>query len=152
MRYSLNLLTKPILRNKEFNAISPAIYLITGMIFTYILYLDGYFHILVITASVLISCLSDAAAALIGRKYGKHKVRCIGGDIKSIEGFIAGTGSAYLIGLICVGPIYALIGAIIFLILDYFPTLIADNILNPLLIPIGIQLFSILLGFPIGWF
>jgi dolichol kinase len=147
-----NLITKPILRNKDLNAISPAIYLITGIIFTYILFLDGYFHILVITASVLISCLSDAAAALIGRMYGKHKVRCIGGDIKSVEGFIAGTASAYLIGLICVGPIYALVGAIIFFLLDYFPTLIADNILNPLLIPIGMQLFSILLGFPIGWF
>ena len=151
--YSIfNFLTKAVLRDKEYNAFGAHIYLITGIIFSYMLYFIGMVHILTVTVAVLISCFSDALAALIGRKYGNHKVKCIGGDIKSIEGFIAGTGSAFLIGLIVLGPIYALIAALIFFILDFFPTIIADNLLNPILITIGISLSVILLGLPIGWF
>jgi hypothetical protein len=68
-----------------------------------------------------------------------------------VEGFLAGTIVAYIIGLILVGPIYAIIGGLIFFITDYFPIYTADNILNPIFIPIGIQLGVILLGLPIGW-
>ena len=151
--YSIfNFLTKAILRDKEYNAFGAHIYLITGIIFSYMLYFIGVVHILTVTVAVLISCFSDALAALIGRKFGNHKVNCIGGDIKSIEGFIAGTGSAFLIALIVLGPIYALIAAIIFFILDFFPTIIADNLLNPILITIGISISIMLLGLPIGWF
>ena len=151
--YSIfHFLTKAILRDKEYNAFGAHIYLITGIIFSYMLYFIGMVHILTVTVAVLISCFSDALAALIGRKYGNHKVKCIGGDIKSIEGFIAGTGSAFLIGLIVLGPIYALIAALIFFILDFFPTIIADNLLNPILITIGISISIILLGLPISCF
>ena len=112
----------------------------------------GLMHILTFFAGVLIACLSDAAAALIGRKYGKHKIILRSKDIKSVEGFIAGVLVAYLIGLIFVGPIYALIGALIFFLTDYFPAVTADNILNPIFIPLGIQLAIYLLGLPVGWF
>ena len=148
----LNLLTKSVLRNEEHNAVGPQIYLVVGAIFSYILYLEGVVHILTLTAGILIACFSDAAAALIGRGLGKHKVNCLRGQQKSIEGFIAGVGSAYLIGLVTVGPIYALVGAIIFFLLDFFPTYIADNILNPILITIGITLFYHIIGLPIGLF
>ena len=59
---------------------------------------------------------------------------------------------AYVIGLFFVGPFYAIIGAVIFFITDYFPAFTADNILNPIFIPIGIQLFIVLLGLPVGLF
>jgi dolichol kinase len=108
-------------------------------------------HIKAVFSGILIACLSDAAAALIGRKYGKHKVKVRSKDTKSIEGFLAGMIVAYLIGLILVGPVYAIIGAIIFFITDYFPIFTADNLLNPIFIPIGIQLFILLLGLPVGW-
>ncbi len=151
--YSIfNFLTRAILRNKEKNALGPHIYLISGMILSYIFYLEGLTNVLIVFCAILIACLSDASAALIGKKYGKHKVKCIGGDLKTVEGFITGVGSAYLIALIFVGPIYALIAALIFLFLDYFPIVIADNILNPIAITLGLTLFSILFGFPIGWF
>lgn len=146
-----NFLTRPILRNKEKNAAGPQIHLISGIILSYMFYIMGLVHILAVFAGISIACISDAAAAIIGRKFGSHKVKCIGGEIKSVEGFIAGVGSAYLTALICVGPIYALIAAFIFFLLDYFPTVIADNILNPILITIGIQIFVILLELPIGW-
>lgn len=150
--YSIfNMLTKAVLRKKEYNAVGPQIYLITGSIFVYILYLLELLPAAIIFTAILVACFSDAIAALVGRRFGRHKVECIGGDIKSIEGFIAGTTLSYLIGLIFVGPLYALIGAVIFLILDYFPIIIADNILNPIFISIGIGLFYFLLGFPLGW-
>ncbi len=150
--YSLfNFLSKPMLRNKEKNAAGPHIYLITGMIFSYMLYMVGLVHILAFFTGALIACLSDAAAALIGRRYGKHKVIVRNKDTKSIEGFLAGSIVAYIIGLIFVGPVYAILGVIIFFITDYFPIYTADNLLNPILIPIGIQLFIFLLGLPVGW-
>ncbi len=150
--YSLfNFLTHSMLRKKELNAMGPQIYIITGFIFSYMLYMVGLIDILAFFSGVLIACLSDAAAALIGRRYGKHKVKVRSKDSKSVEGFLAGTVVAYIIGLILVGPIYAIIGAVIFFITDYFPIYTADNILNPIFIPIGIQLGFLLLGLPIGW-
>ena len=147
----LNFLTKPILRDKEKNAVGAHIYLVTGLIFSYMLYLVNLVHILVFITGMLIACFSDALAALIGRRCGKKKVKCIGGDIKTVEGFLAGTGSAFLIGLYFIGPIYGLIAAVVFFLLDYFPTKIADNILNPIVVSIAISLFVYILGFPIGW-
>ncbi|MFX1316929.1 MAG: phosphatidate cytidylyltransferase [Promethearchaeota archaeon] len=151
--YSLfNFLTKSMLRNKEINAAGPQIYIITGFIFSYMLYMADLVHIAAIFSGVLIACLSDAAAALIGRRYGKHKIKVRSNDMKSVEGFLAGILVAYIIGLIIVGPVYALIGSIIFFLTDYFPRYTADNLLNPILIPIGIQLFIVLLRLPVGWF
>jgi dolichol kinase len=150
--YSIfNFLTRSMLRNKEINATGPQIYIITGFIFSYMLYLAGIIEILPFFAGILIACLSDAAAALIGRKFGKHKVQVRKKITKSVEGFIAGVVVGYLIGLIIVGPVYAIFGACIFFLTDYIPVYTADNILNPIFIPVGIQLFAILLGLPIGW-
>ncbi|MHA1293002.1 MAG: hypothetical protein ACTSQJ_10070 [Promethearchaeota archaeon] len=150
--YSIfNFLTRAVLRKKEYNAAGPQIYLITGVIFSYMLFVIGLIHILIVVAGILIACFSDALAALIGRKYGNHKVKCIGGEIKSVEGFIAGAGSAFLICFFILGPIYAIIAAFIFFLLDYFPIIIADNILNPIAITIGLGIAVTLLGFPVGW-
>ena len=152
--YSIfNFLTKSMLRNKEKNAAGPQIYIITGIIFSYMLYMAQIIpDVRIFFAGILIACLSDASAALIGRSFGKHKVRLRNKDVKSIEGFIAGVVVAYVIGIVLVGPIYAIIGALIFFLTDYLPSVTADNILNPIVIPIGIQLMVILLGLPIGWF
>ncbi len=150
--YSMfNFLTRSMLRNKEINAMGPQIYIITGFIFSYMLYMVGFLHILVFFTGVLIACLSDAAAALIGRRYGKHKITVRSRDTKSVEGFLAGTILAYIIGLILVGPVYAIIGAVIFFLTDYVPIYTADNILNPIFIPIGIQILILILGLPVGW-
>ena len=151
--YSIfNFLTKSMLRNKEKNAAGPQIYIITGFIFSYMLYMAGIIHIFVFFAGILIACLSDATAAIIGKKYGKHKITLRNEEEKSVEGFVAGVGLAYIIGFVLVGPVYALMGALIFFLTDYLPAVTADNILNPIFIPIGIQFLVFLLGLPIGWF
>ncbi|NVM45929.1 MAG: phosphatidate cytidylyltransferase [Candidatus Lokiarchaeota archaeon] len=147
-----NFLTKSMLRNKEKNAAGPQIYIITGFIFSYMLYMAKIIpDIRVYFAGILIACLSDASAALIGRSFGRHKITLRNNDVKSIEGFIAGVTVAYIIGLVLVGPVYAIMGAIVFFLTDYLPALTADNILNPIFIPIGIQLMVVLLGLPVGW-
>jgi dolichol kinase len=151
--YSIfNFLTKSMLRNKEKNAAGPQIYIITGFIFSYMLYMAGIIHIFVFFAGILIACLSDATAAIIGKKYGKHKITLRNDEVKSVEGFVAGVGLAYVIGFVIVGPVYALMVALIFFLTDYLPAVTADNILNPIFIPIGIQFLVFLLGLPIGWF
>jgi dolichol kinase len=150
--YSLfNFITHSMLREKERNAAGPHIYIMVGFILSFMLYMMGLLNISAYFAGVLIACLSDAAAALIGRCLGKHKVKVRSKETKSIEGFIAGVVVAYAIGLIFVGPIYALIGAAIFFFTDYYPTYTADNILNPILIPIGIQFSIAILQLPVGW-
>ena len=151
--YSMfNFLTKSMLRNKEKNASGPQIYIITGFIFSYMLYMAGIIHIFVFFAGILIACLSDASAAIIGKRYGKHKVTLRNEEVKSVEGFVAGVVVAYVIGFVFVGPVYALMGAFIFFLTDYLPAVTADNILNPIFIPLGIQFLVFLLGLPIGWF
>ena len=95
---------------------------------------------------------ADAAAALVGRKYGKHKVHHKYREPKSVEGFAAGVIVAYVIGFIFLGPIYAIVGAVIFFITDYFPAFTADNITNPIFIPIGFQIAIWILGLPTRWF
>ncbi|MBY8987085.1 MAG: phosphatidate cytidylyltransferase, partial [Candidatus Lokiarchaeota archaeon] len=141
-----NFLTKSMLREKEKNAAGPQIYIITGIIFSFMLYMANIIpDIRVFFAGILIACLSDASAALIGRRFGKHKVTLRNKEIKSIEGFTAGVVVAYAIGFVFVGPIYAIMGAVIFFLTDYLPSITADNILNPIFIPIGIQLMVVLL-------
>jgi len=64
-----NFLTKSMLRNKEKNAAGPQVYIITGFIFSYMLYMAKIIpDIRVYFAGILIACLSDASAALIGRR------------------------------------------------------------------------------------
>lgn len=150
--YSIfNFITHSMLREKERNAAGPHIYIMVGFILAFMLYMMDLIYISSFFAGILIACLSDAAAALVGRCFGKHKVKVRSKETKTVEGFIAGVVVAYIIGLIFVGPIYAIIGAIIFFLTDYYPTYTADNILNPILIPIGIQFFIAILQLPVGW-
>ncbi|MHA1373865.1 MAG: hypothetical protein ACTSR7_06190 [Promethearchaeota archaeon] len=150
--YSIfNFITHSMLREKERNAAGPHIYIMVGFILSFMLYMMGLIDITAYFAGILIACLSDAAAAIVGRCFGKHEVKVRSKETKTIEGFIAGVVIAYAIGLIFVGPIYAIIGAAIFFFTDYYPTYTADNILNPILIPIGIQFFIAILQLPVGW-
>ncbi len=151
-RYSLyNRLTGKVLRGKEYKAAGPQVYLIVGVCFSYLLYMYGAYPVNIPMAAALVACFSDALAALIGRKWGKRKVNCPGGKTKTLEGFIAGVGSAYLISLIFVGPILAIVAAVVFFLLDYFPNPVADNLSNPILISLALWAVAGWGGVPIGW-
>lgn len=149
----LDRLTGAVLRGKEYKAAGPQVYLLSGVLFTYVLYhpVGLLTDVGFVMAGALVACFSDAIAAIVGRGWGKHKVTCINGDEKSLEGFVAGVGLTYLIALIFLGPVIAIFAALIFFLLDYFPLPVADNLLNPILIGVGTWAIATLLGLPVGW-
>jgi len=109
-----------------------------------------------IFASVaLITAGADAMACIIGKKYGKHALKK--NSKKTIEGFIAGGISTFLIVIIIMNLYYtwmpvsiikiflmAVTATIIFLLIDMFAKFISDNILNPILTGFGMWLIYLL--------
>ena len=102
-----------------------------------------------ILASVaLITAGADAAACLIGKKYGKHSLRK--NSNKTIEGFIAGGLCTFII-VFFVSLLFhrwmpvsftkiilmSVIATILFLLVDFYAKNITDNILNPILTGFG---------------
>ena len=109
----------------------------------------------ILAAVALITTGADAAACLIGKKYGKHSLRK--NSNKTIEGFIAGGLATFIIVLI-VSLLYhrwmpvniekiILMGStatILFLLVDFYAKNISDNILNPILTGIGMWIIFLL--------
>ena len=109
-----------------------------------------------ILASVaLITTGADAVACLIGKKYGTHRLKK--DSNKTIEGFIAGGISAFLIVLMVLNIyhiwmpisivkilIMAIVSTILFLLVDYFGNHVSDNILNPILTGFGMWLILLI--------
>ncbi len=103
----------------------------------------------------LITTGADAAACVIGKKFGKHSLRK--NSDKTVEGFIAG-GLATLLIVLIIPMIYyawipisiekiilmAIVATILFLLVDAFAKYISDNILNPMLTGFGMWLILIL--------
>ncbi|NVM16462.1 MAG: hypothetical protein HWN80_02010 [Candidatus Lokiarchaeota archaeon] len=109
-----------------------------------------------ILASVaLITTGADAAACLIGKKYGTHRLKK--DSKKTVEGFITGGVSTFLIVIIILilyhvwMPIslikillMAIVSTILFLLVDFFGNHVSDNILNPILTGFGMWLILLL--------
>ncbi len=97
-------------------------------------------------AVICVAVFSDMFAAIIGRKWGKHKWKMVPG--KSKEGTLAGFTVGFTTAMIFVGPILALVGALIFvftdLALDKFK--ISDNALNPILIGFAYKILIFLVA------
>ena len=106
-------------------------------------------------AVALITTGADAAACVIGKKFGKHSLRK--NSDKTIEGFIAGGVATLLIVLIIPMVYYAwmpipiekiilmaTVATFLFLLVDVSSKYISDNILNPMLTGLGIWLIFIL--------
>ncbi|MFX1589112.1 MAG: hypothetical protein ACFFC1_13245 [Promethearchaeota archaeon] len=109
----------------------------------------------IFAAVALITTGADAMACVIGKKYGKHALRK--NSKKTIEGFIAGGISTFLIVLIIMNLFHiwmpvsiikiffmALTATIIFLLIDMFAKFISDNILNPIFTGFGMWLIYLL--------
>ncbi len=112
-------------------------------------FLFAPFPILVSVA--LITTGADAAACLVGKKYGKHSLRKKSN--KTIEGFISGGLSTFII-VFLISLVFhrwmpvsfekiilmSIIATILFLLVDFYAKNITDNILNPLLTGFGMWL------------
>jgi len=83
---------------------------------------------------ICIAVFSDMFAALIGRRWGKHKWKIVPG--KSFEGSIAGFLVGFFTAIFFVGWFLALLGALIFVFTDIAldKVKISDNALNPIVI------------------
>lgn len=134
-------------RPTEIHDISPSILLLLGLATSSIILTYGTSdRILGIFAQIgviIFTVLSDMFAALIGRKWGKHKWWCVKG--KSYEGTIGGFLIGVLSSIIFLGPIIAFIGGAIFVFTDIAldKLKISDNALNPILMAIT---FKLLIG------
>ena len=73
--------------------------------------------------------LGDAAAALIGRKWGK--IRLLGN--KSLEGSIACFGICAIITLFWINPIVGITGAFVATLIELLPIPIDDNLTVPII-------------------
>ena len=109
----------------------------------------------VFAAVALITTVADGLACIIGKKFGSHSLWK--NTQKTIEGFIAGAGSTFII-VVVIMIIYepwinlnllqiiimALVASIMFMIVDLFIEQISDNIMNPLLTGLAMWIIFIL--------
>jgi len=109
----------------------------------------------ILAAVALITTGADAVACSIGKKYGTHGLKK--NSNKTIEGFIAGGITTFLIVLIVMNiyhfwmPIsfikillMALVSVFLFLVVDFSIEHISDNFLNPILTGLGMWLILLL--------
>ncbi len=125
----------------------------TSLVLSFIPFIFTPFPIFASVA--LITTGADAAACIIGKKYGKHSLRKTSN--KTIEGFIAGGFTTFLIVFI-ITILYhvwmpvsivkillmATVATILFLLVDAYAKNISDNILNPFLTGFGMWLILII--------
>jgi dolichol kinase len=103
----------------------------------------------------LITAGADGAAAVIGMKFGNHKFNS--NSKKTIEGYIAGGVSTFLIVIVMyiifqdildydfIRALWmAIVATVIFLLVDAFTRNLCDNMLNPLLIGLGLFIIYII--------
>lgn len=103
----------------------------------------------------LITTVADGLACIIGKKYGKHSLRKK--SEKTIEGFIAGAISTFLIVVVMMVLyqiwmpaslikiiLIAFVAMILFMLIDTFISQISDNILNPILTGFGMWLIYLI--------
>jgi dolichol kinase len=144
-------LLKSVLREKEVISVGPQVLLVLGALTSFFGATIGLYSYEIAVSATLTACIADGFVAVLGRRFGKHKIHVFTGEEKSIEGFIIGFISSYLCSMIIIGPFYALFAAIIFVLLDIFSSHIADNLLNPIFLALGVWVVSVIFNIPIGW-
>ena len=142
--FPLSSAAKLFLREKEYLTFASYLYFVIGMIFSSLLL--TIFPILAILATL---SFGDSSYALIGKRFGKHKIPF--NSIKSIEGSIGGFLVTLISTSIFVGILYGLVAAIIFTIIDVITPRIpmCDNIMGPIFITLGFCALG-LVGLPLG--
>lgn len=95
-------------------------------------------------ACIMISTLADGVAAIVGKSIGKRALERPFDQIKTVEGLIAGAVTSFLIGVIFMEWYLALIAAGIFVVIDYLSPPVSDNIINPIILTVAINLISLL--------
>ncbi|MHA1270601.1 MAG: diacylglycerol/polyprenol kinase family protein [Candidatus Helarchaeota archaeon] len=139
-------------RDREKNSLGPHVYFVFGILFV-AMFLPAQPAMI----TIAISGLGDAFATIVGVTFGKHKYKK--GSSKTWEGGAGGFVSSFAFGMlsyfilisiyggtILKGIIISIVGATLFLIIDYFspPIEMSDNILNPLVIGVATYLIYLI--------
>ncbi|MBD3353108.1 MAG: hypothetical protein GF364_16625, partial [Candidatus Lokiarchaeota archaeon] len=140
IHFFLNHTIQRTLRKEELDTIAAYVYMPVGYLFIALTCPET-----VIIGVFCLSAFADSAAAIVGIKFGKHKI-----DInpkKSWEGLIGGFATAAVTTSLFVGPIWGISAALLFAVLDLLtPTIIKinDNISVPVFTVLLFFLFNIL--------
>lgn len=81
------------------------------------------------SAAIAIFALGDSAASLFGGLLGK---RLPFNKDKTLEGSFAGFIFAFLAGSLFVPPLFALVGAVVAMVVEYLPLPLNDNVMIPI--------------------
>ncbi|MHA1791561.1 MAG: hypothetical protein ACTSVI_02885 [Promethearchaeota archaeon] len=141
-QYSLiNIIEKKagkILREKEKGSPGPQLYITLSALMAWVigLLVDPFINdaLNLAVGAVIIATLADGAAAVIGKNFGKHVIKRPYGQIKTVEGLIAGAITAFLVAWPFTGILYALIGAGLFFMIDLLSPPISDNVINSVIL------------------
>jgi dolichol kinase len=144
----LNRLLGPVLREHESADFAGASYILSASVFT-ILFFDKSAAV----AAISFIILGDIAAALVGRRFGKTKIRWGVGDShvnwnnrKSLEGSLACLFICILVALVIPHlPLWVgIIGALVATVVEALPLPINDNFSVPLLSGLFMHLLLII--------
>jgi dolichol kinase len=111
---------KGFYRPQEADKLSGLVWTLSGTFVTILLFPNKS----IVFASLLYLSLGDAAAALVGKVIGKHKIAFTG---KSIEGSLACFKVCLVAGLFLFNVKFALIGAIVATLVEAMPWKLNDN-------------------------
>jgi dolichol kinase len=142
--YSIyNVLVRTVTQKKEYKALAPHTFILGAVTFIFMLVKMGIGTIKYAFVAALVGCFSDAIAAVYGKYFGKIKITTPMGSTKTLEGFIAGFILTTVITLFYFNIWISLYVAVLFLVVDYLSIPVSDNILNPIIIFIGLSILPI---------
>ncbi|MHA1791806.1 MAG: hypothetical protein ACTSVI_04115 [Promethearchaeota archaeon] len=136
---------KAIYRKKEIGAaLGSHIALTVGSMSSILIF--GHKYPDIVMASVSISAIGDAAANIVGKKFGKHEYRpAFSRKRKTIEGLLTATIVSFLISISFLiyrfgfySFLLAFIAAVIVDVVDWLSLQISDNLINPILTSISL--------------
>ncbi|MCF2140901.1 MAG: hypothetical protein K9W44_12665 [Candidatus Lokiarchaeota archaeon] len=134
--------SQKIMRYKELDTLASYTHFAVAYLFSSIILPPMLF-----LAALCLGSFADPAASIFGLKFGKIKYKW---NSKSLEGTLAGFFFAIISMFWFVGPIYAVVGALCFVIVDLFtpkPIQLSDNLLLPIIITIAYIILA-LCGIP----
>ena len=157
--FPLKRITDRVMRPRERTRLGANVYFAVGTMITFLtLYIVSnvlltWFNLLCIwmisgwlaVGAVMVSAIGDGMAAIVGIRFGRHRIR----GNRTWEGAIAG----FFFGFLAFLPlwflfgipwIYGLIAASVLLIVDVIAPPIDDNLLNPIAIGLVSALFEIM--------
>ena len=142
--YSIyNVVIKSVIQKKEYKALGPHTFLLGSVSLIFLFTKIGIGNIEYAFVAALCACFGDGIAAIIGKYFGKHKIITIAGATKSLEGFISSFIINFIISALFLDFWLALYVCFLFLLVDYFTIPVSDNILNPIIIFIGLSILPI---------